>query len=111
MSNPPPGSVSSADGRELPAVHAASRDDVRQAIISARKAQVAWAQLRVEERAALLREVGRRILDNQEDGCQVLSEETGRGKTECRMSELASTGDYIKGVIRAGTRALARERI
>lgn len=111
MSNPPPGSVSPADGRELPSVHAASREDVRQAIISARKAQADWAQLRVEERAALLRDVGRRILDNQEEGCQVLSEETGRGKTECRMSELASTGDYIKGVIRAGTRALARERI
>ncbi|MCA9628757.1 MAG: aldehyde dehydrogenase family protein [Myxococcales bacterium] len=111
MQNPSPGSVCPADGRELPLVEASSRDDVRQAIISARKAQVEWSQLGLATRAELLKQVGRRILEHQEAGCQVLSDETGRGKTECRMTEIASTGDYVKGAIRAAKVALAPERI
>ncbi|MCB9585998.1 MAG: aldehyde dehydrogenase family protein [Polyangiaceae bacterium] len=111
MANPHPGSVCPADGRELPPVEASSRDDVHRAIISARKAQVEWGQLSVGQRAELLKQVGQRILDNQEAGCQVLSDETGRGKTECRMTEIASTADYIKGAIRAAKVALEPERI
>lgn len=111
MSHPPPGTVRPADGSRQSPVPPSSTEAVRAAIEAARQAQQSWARRPLEERAELLLAVGRAILAEQMSGCEVMSEETGRGPTECRMSELASTLDYVKGVLRAGRVALRPERI
>lgn len=112
MANAPePGRVSPADGHALDPIASTSPAGVREAIDTARSAQPGWQALPLARRAELLRQAARQILDNQDEGCRILSEETGRSATECRMSELASTADYVKGVIRAGKKALAPERI
>lgn len=106
-----PGSVNPADGSALEPVQASSAADVRDAIAAARKAGAEWAALPLSERIARLHGAAQRILEDQDAGCRVLSEETGRSPTECRMTELATTAEYVKGVVRAGKKALAPERI
>ncbi|MBX3183138.1 MAG: aldehyde dehydrogenase family protein [Polyangiaceae bacterium] len=111
MSHPPPGTIRPSDGSRQTPVPQASREAVREAIEAGRHAQRDWARLSIDARAKTLLEAGRVILADQMAGCEVMSDETGRGPTECRMSELASTLDYVKGAIRAGRAALRPERI
>jgi acyl-CoA reductase-like NAD-dependent aldehyde dehydrogenase len=100
-----------ADESPLPPVEYSSPDDVKRAVERARKAQRAWAELSIGERAERLLAVAQRILEGQDEICRILEQETGRSPTESRMTEIATTADYVKGVIRAGMKALAPERI
>jgi acyl-CoA reductase-like NAD-dependent aldehyde dehydrogenase len=108
---PEPGTVCPADESALEPVAASSEADVKHAVERARAAQEKWRALSLDERALRLQAAARTILDDQDEGCRILSQETGRSPTECRMTELATTADYVKGVVRAGKKALAPERI
>ncbi len=103
--------VCPADESPLPPVEYSSAEDVTKAVARAREAQRAWAELGVGERAERLLAAAQRILGGQEEICRILEQEMGRSPTESRMTEIATTADYVKGVIRAGVKALAPERI
>lgn len=111
MSHAEPGATNPADGSALPPVEHATPDAVKAAIARGREAQPDWARRSVRERGALLLQVGQLILEQQQAICELLAQETGRTATECRMTEVSSTVDYIKGVLRAGKKALEPERI
>ncbi|MEB2313647.1 MAG: aldehyde dehydrogenase family protein [Sorangiineae bacterium] len=108
---PEPGTVAPATGRALEPIPASTLDEVREVVARARAAQAGWAETPLEARAERLRAAARRILDGEAELCRILEDETGRSPVESRMAELATTADYVKGVIRAGRRALAPERV
>lgn len=58
--------------------------DVERAVDAAHAALPAWRQVPVEDRAALLREIGGRILDAGPDLAELLMRETGKPRCESR---------------------------
>jgi acyl-CoA reductase-like NAD-dependent aldehyde dehydrogenase len=100
-----------ADASPLSPVPASSQGKVTAAVAAARAAQPAWALQPLADRAESLRALARALLQEREAGVTLMCSETGRGKTECLMSEFVGVMDFIEGVIRAGNKALAPERI
>ncbi len=100
-----------ADASPLEPIPASSQEWITSAVADARAAQPAWATLALAERAELLRALGRALLEDREAGLELTCSETGRGKTECLMSEFVGIVDMIDSAIRAGNKALAPERI
>jgi len=100
-----------ADLSPLPDVRASSRDDVGRVVAAARKAQPEWAARDFDARAETLLALARRLMEQRADGLSILMSETGRGETECLMSELAGAVEFFKQAIRAGKKALAPEKI
>ena len=100
-----------ADSSPLDPVDPSSNEQVLAAVRAARTAQPAWAAQPLADRAEALRSLGGLLLASRKTGLELMSSETGRGKTECAMSELVGVVDFIEGVIRAGNKALAPERI
>ncbi len=100
-----------ADGSALKPVEPTALAAVAQVVARARKAQPAWAATSLSERVSAMRELARRLLEKRSDGLELMSQETGRGKTECLMSELVGVMDFAKAASRAANKALAPERI
>lgn len=108
---PAPGSVRPDTGAALPPVAYASRDDVARAIDLARKAQPAWADLPLSARQEATLRLARRVLERRDEGMAILSSETGRSETECLISEIASTVDFVQAANRLAESALAPEKV
>ena len=102
------GSSGTSDG---PSVAGSSSVEILAAVRAARKAQPAWAALPAVERERAVLRLCRRLLEERAQGVAVLSAETGRGPTECLMSELVGTVEIGKAAVRASRKALAPERI
>lgn len=100
-----------ADGSKLDEVRATARDDVAAVVSRARKAQPGWAARSLRERAELLKALGRDLLEHRAEALAIMSGETGRGETECLMSEMVGIPDFVKQAIRAAEKALAPEKI
>src|SRR5215468_6899343 len=62
--------------------------DVAQAVERARKAQPAWAAVPIAERAALLRRVLARVLEDHERITRTVIQETGKTETEAFAMEV-----------------------
>ncbi|MEZ4220176.1 MAG: aldehyde dehydrogenase family protein [Polyangiaceae bacterium] len=106
-----PSTQNPADSTPLAPVEPSDQGQVRAAVSRARKAQPAWAARSLAERADAVRELARTLLAEKDHGLEVMSGETGRGKTECLMSELVGVLDFVEGAVRAANKALAPERI
>jgi acyl-CoA reductase-like NAD-dependent aldehyde dehydrogenase len=74
---------------------ACSRDDVDQAVQSARAAFGSWAATPIETRRRLVRELGQTVLDNLEPLAQLLTSEQGKPLFEARI-EVGSLGQLLK---------------
>ncbi len=107
---PAPGTISPATGEALDAVASAAPADVTQAITTARAAQVAWADAGFEARAVKVKALAQAILADAETGVQIMSSETGRSPTECRLSEIATIAEYTADAVSTGRSALAPEK-
>ncbi len=100
-----------ADGSQLTPVTATPTSDVERVVSKARRAQRDWMKRSLDERADLLRALARHVLEDRKAIVEILSAETGRGETECLMSEIVGVADFVKQVLRAGKKALAPEKI
>lgn len=74
---------------------ACSRDEVDQAVQSARAAFGSWAATPIETRRRLVRELGQTVLDNLEPLAQLLTSEQGKPLFEARI-EVGSLGQLLK---------------
>ena len=105
-----PGALCPADFHPLAPVTDSSPAEVAAAVRAARSAQPAWAALPASERERRVLLICRRLLEQRAPGVRVLSEETGRGETECLMSELVGALEIGKAAVRVSRNALAREK-
>lgn len=106
-----PGSVNPATLEPLEPVSASTPDEVTAAVARARKAQEAWAQLRLDARAAAVDDFVQRLLARADEAAAVLARETGRSEVECLMSELVSLAEYAKAAVAAAREALAPHKV
>jgi len=104
-------STNPATGAALPPVPMSTPSEVADTIARARAAQAGWAALPLEERIQAVKALVRRMLERQDEATTVMSGETGRGKTECMMSELASIDAFGKMAISAAREALAPHKV
>jgi acyl-CoA reductase-like NAD-dependent aldehyde dehydrogenase len=106
-----PGSINPADLRPLSPVTQSTPEEVREVARKARAAQVAWAGMPVEARAAAVHALGQKLLEKADQAADILSMETGRSALECKMSELVSVADYVKAAVRTAKQALRPEKV
>lgn len=111
MADSPFSSKNPGDLSDLPEVRVTPREEVERIVLAARRAQPEWSAKSVDERAALLMELARRLMAERATGLPILSSETGRSETECLMSELVSLVEFFKQAIRGGKKTLTPERI
>jgi acyl-CoA reductase-like NAD-dependent aldehyde dehydrogenase len=104
-----PGALCPADFHPLSAVTDSTPAGVAAAVSAARSAQPAWAALPAAERERQVLLLCRRLLEQRAQGVRVLSDETGRGETECLMSELVGAIEIGKAAVRVSRKALAKE--
>ncbi|MEX0923664.1 MAG: aldehyde dehydrogenase family protein [Rhodovibrionaceae bacterium] len=109
-------SLNPADEEEIGRVPQAGAADVSRAVEAAQRAQPGWNALSVTERGQLLREVGRRLLEKQDEILRLEVRDTGNtigkmrgdlGAATAQLDYYAGLGLEIKGeTIPASNRAL-----
>jgi acyl-CoA reductase-like NAD-dependent aldehyde dehydrogenase len=83
------------DGKPLPEVVATDPSEVGAAVARARKAQRAWAELAVRDRAAAIAKVKRRLLGRAEEIAQLLQRECGKPIEEAALAEVLPNADLV----------------
>lgn len=104
-------STNPATGAPLEPVPVTTPEELAERVARARRAQPAWAARSLDERASLVRALARRLVERQEEGAKIMAAETGRGTTECLMSELVSVMTFADMAVRAGRAALAADPV
>ncbi|MGH7296045.1 MAG: aldehyde dehydrogenase family protein, partial [Polyangiaceae bacterium] len=99
-----------ASGELLAEVPVTSDDEVRRVVARARKAQVAWAVLPVEERSARLLRLRDAFAERAEDLVEIVSRECGKPRHEALLHEVVALLDLMGWVAKAAPGALASER-
>ncbi len=107
---PAPGTISPATGEALEPVPSHTPEQVADAITAARKAQPAWDDLGLNERARLLKLLAQTMLADAETVVEIISQETGKGANDARLGEIATVAEYVADAIKAGRIALADEK-
>src|SRR5687767_14304366 len=100
-------SFAPATGELLGEVPIASRDDVRNAIARARKAQAAWGVLPVEERCTRLLRFRDAIVDRSDEIVDVVSKECGKPRHDVLSHEVFITADLLTYYCKNAPRILA----
>lgn len=106
-----PGTLSPATGDTLSDVKNTPVEEVQGIVITASNAQKAWAALPFESRAALCTELASAVLQRHEEIAKIMSEETGRSRLECTMSEIVSLPASVKTHIRVAKEALKPQKM
>lgn len=83
------------DGKDLPPVPITPLDQVAAVVRRARRAQLEWAKLGLDERRARLRAVKRRFLSGAEAFAEILEEEIGRPRAESYITEIIPSADVF----------------
>ncbi|WP_084610126.1 NADP-dependent succinate-semialdehyde dehydrogenase [Sedimenticola selenatireducens] len=84
-----------ASGTAIGTVPKMGRDETRNAIYAAERAQVAWRSITAKQRAVILRRWYELILENQEDLAVLMTSEQGKPLSESR-GEIAYGASYIE---------------
>jgi acyl-CoA reductase-like NAD-dependent aldehyde dehydrogenase len=92
-------------------VEVASADDVHAAVLRARKAQPAWAELGFRERRRLLERAIRVLLARQDEFVEVIVGETGKPVAEVLATELMPACDALQYYAKRAQRILADRTI
>ena len=94
--------VSPIDGATVESVGTCSRDEVSQAIDSARKAFEQWRLVPAPKRGLVVKELGREIEDHAEDLAQLITLEMGKPIKEARgeVQEMVDICDFALGLSR-----------
>jgi succinate-semialdehyde dehydrogenase/glutarate-semialdehyde dehydrogenase len=84
---------------------------VSEAVSEARAAQAAWARTTAAQRAAVLRDVARRIVEDDLALARTVVDETGKPLVEAYTHDLFVAVEALTWLARHGCRALAPERL
>lgn len=102
-------SFAPATGELIGEVRAATRDDVRATVARAKKAQLAWAVLPIEERAARVLRLRDAIDERTDEIIDVLVRECGKPRQEALVHEIATLLDLATYYCENAARILATE--
>jgi acyl-CoA reductase-like NAD-dependent aldehyde dehydrogenase len=103
-------SFAPATGEELGDVPIATRDDVRAAVVRARKAQAAWGVLPVEERTARLLRLRDALVERAEELVEVVSRECGKPRADA-LTEVTIVVDLLAYYCGEARRILAPHEV
>jgi succinate-semialdehyde dehydrogenase/glutarate-semialdehyde dehydrogenase len=100
-----------ASGELLAELPVTSGEEVSRVVARARKAQVAWAVLPVEERAHRLLRLRDALAEHAEDLVEMVSRECGKPRHEALLHEVTTLLDLTSWYCKHAARALAPERV
>jgi len=100
-----------ATGLVLREFESASESQVQAAVARARAAQVAWAEIGVRKRIAVLREFQRRLLEKKSEIAAAITEEAGKPLAEALTTEVLVVLDAARFLIDNAYRLLADEPV
>lgn len=92
-------------------VAAATRKDVKAAVLRARAAQPAWDALGLDERARLLKRFQQELLAAREEVARLATQETGKPYAESLGTEVINLLESVKWVTTEGVKVLRPQRV
>ncbi len=104
-------SVNPATGEVLREMECASESEVHAAVARARAAQVAWAEIGVRKRIAVLREFQRRLLEKKSEIAEAITREAGKPVAEALTTEVLVVLDAARFLIDNAYRLLRDEPV
>jgi glyceraldehyde-3-phosphate dehydrogenase (NADP+) len=87
---------------EIGKIQAISRDEVDEAIATAKEAQKSWAALSIRERASYLYKWTEELLAMKEEIATIIMKEVGKGYNDA-LKEVERTSDLVRYTIEEGT--------
>jgi acyl-CoA reductase-like NAD-dependent aldehyde dehydrogenase len=102
-------SVNPATGEILRELECASENEVQAAVARARAPQVAWAEIGVRRRIAVLREFQRRLLEKKLEIAEAITREAGKPVAEALTTEVLVVLDAARFLIENAYRLLRDE--
>src|SRR5688572_22736633 len=100
-------SYAPATGELVGEVPIASRDDVKNAIARARKAQAAWAVLPIEERCARLMRYRDAVVERADEIVDVVTRECGKPRQDALSHEVFITAELFTYYLKNAAKILA----
>src|ERR1700722_118268 len=104
-------SVNPATGEILREFESASESQVQAAVARARASQVAWAEIGVRKRVAVLREFQQRLVEKKSEIAAAITEEAGKPLAEALTTEVLVVLDAARFLIDNAYRLLADEPV
>jgi succinate-semialdehyde dehydrogenase/glutarate-semialdehyde dehydrogenase len=104
-------SVNPATGEILREFESASESQVQAAVARARASQVAWAEIGVRKRIAVLREFQRRLVEKKSEIADAITREAGKPIAEALTTEVLVVLDAARFLIDNAYRLLADEPV
>ncbi len=102
-------SINPATDAVLREFECASDSEVQAAVTRARSAQLAWAEIGVRKRIAVVREFQRRLLEKKSEIAEAITEEAGKPVAEALTTEVLVVLDAARFLIDNAYRLLADE--
>ena len=102
-------STNPATGEVLRELECAGEGEVQAAVARARAAQVAWAEIGVRRRVAVLREFQRRLLEKKSEVAEAITREAGKPVAEALTTEVLVVLDAARFLIENAYRLLRDE--
>ena len=102
--------LSPVDQTDTGSFTCASPADVDAAMARARAVQPAWAQTPIKDRAALMQNALKLLIERQEDYLKILISDTGRTEMETRFMEILATCDVMNFYGRRAHKILKDDR-
>lgn len=99
-----------ATGEVLGQEHAATPDDVAEAVSKARAAQAVWAKTSFAERRAVLSDIMDFIVSHQEQICKYSQLDTGKTRMEAYYGEVMTSCEKLRYIMCEGEKALAPQK-
>jgi acyl-CoA reductase-like NAD-dependent aldehyde dehydrogenase len=103
-------SINPATGAELGRVRMTTEEEVAEAAREARRAQSEWGSLQFKERAAIVLGAKDRLVEQQDEICDLISNETGKPAIEAMTSEVFPAANLMDYFARNAARHLRQER-
>ena len=100
--------VSPIDLHELQPVPVTPVAQIAAVVETARKAQPEWERLGFAERARLMKQMGKRMLERRAEILEIMREEAGKLGIEGLMSEALGPLDFVKGWIKLAKPVLTK---
>ncbi|MFO0613861.1 MAG: aldehyde dehydrogenase family protein [Polyangiaceae bacterium] len=100
-------SYAPATGQLLGTAPVMSADEVHAAMLRAKRAQVSWGALSIEERCERVLRYRDAIIDREEELTDLLSSETGKPRQEALMQEIATTASVATYFCKVAPKLLA----
>ncbi|MBZ0270438.1 aldehyde dehydrogenase family protein [bacterium] len=100
-----------ATGEKLEDVRSFTLDEGRDAMRRAQRAQIAWSEKSIEERARVIARFGHALVDRAEEVCELIARENGKPLQEAMETEVMPVIDLTAYFCRRAPRILARKAI